>query len=287
MPIDPFQQNYDIGDKARARSALFDELRQKALQAQTEQNTQLDTNRADVMRSVLSNMVNLRDTFGSVDTGAMLGQFGIQTPQGLGVSDTYSALRDDLSLQGLKQGVLSKMTDQLKSGYMIGADGQLSPITTPQERIAQINSAGAMQRAQLAQDRRTSSGQNTSTKTMYEEVSEEMRDPRTGKVTTRTRYVPITQDASANTNISPSEQGITNNAPADMIDQNQPANDPAEQQALQDFDELVAMRGFEKVSQEIRQQDGSYLFDITRRGDTTSPPMTYRVVPGAPPQRIK
>lgn len=284
--INPFQQNYDVGNTARNRSAMMAELRQRAIQAQTEQNTQLDTNRVDLMKSVLSNMLNLRDTFGSVDTGGMLGQFGIQVPQGLGAPDTYSALRDDLDLQGLKQGVLSKMTDQLKSGYMIGPDGQLTQVATPGERIAQTNNAGALQRTQITQqgmDRRAKSGGGNS-KTMYEEVSEEVRDPKTGKVTTRTRYVPIEADPNAAPTVE--EGGMIEN-PADMIDQNQPAGDPAEQQALQEFDELTAMRGFDKVSPGVKQADGSYLFEIARRGDTSGQTLTYRVAPGALPQRVR
>lgn len=282
--INPFQQNFDVGNSARNRSALMDELRQRAIQAQTEQNTQLDTNRVDLMKSVLSNMLNMRDTFGSVDTSKMLGQFGIQVPQGLDAPDTYSALRDDTDIQGLKQGVLSQMANQLKSGYMIGPDGKLTQVTTPGERTAQINNAGALQRTQLIQagmDRRSTGSGNS--KTMYEEVSEEVRDPRTGKVTTRTRYVPIQQDPSAMT----VEEGGMIDDPAAMIDQNQPAGDPAEQEALQSFDELTSMRGFEKVSPGVRQEDGSYLFDIARRGDASGQVLTYRVAPGVPPQRVR
>lgn len=281
--INPFQQNFDVGNTARGRSAMMDELRQRALQAQTEQNTQLDTNRVDLMKSVLSNMLNMRDTFGSVDTSKMLGQFGIQVPQGLDAPDTYSALRDDIDIQGLRQGVLSQMANQLKSGYMIGPDGKLTQVVTPGERTAHINNAGALERTQLIQagmDRRHTGGNS---KLRYEKITEEVRDPRTGAVTAVERYRPIQEEPIG---LSAEGGGIINN-PADMIDQNQPASDPAEQEALQSFDELTSMRGYEKVSPGVRQEDGSYLFDIARRGDTSGQVLTYRVAPGVPPQRVR
>lgn len=281
--MNPFQQNFDVGNAARDRSALMDELRQKAVEAQTVQNTQLDTNRVDMMKSVLSNMLNMRDTFGSVDTSKMLGQFGIQVPQGLDAPDTYSALRDDTDIQGLKQGVLSQMAGQLKSGYVIGPDGRLTQVATPGERTAQINNAGALQRTQLTQAGMGQRAANSSSKSDWEEVSTEERDPRTGRVTTRTRYVPTQQAPSAPT----VEEGGMIEDPAAMIDQNQPAGDPAEQEALQAFDELTSMRGFMKVSPGVRQEDGSYLFDIARRGDASGQVLTYRVVPGAQPQRVR
>ena len=285
MPIDPFQQNYDIGNNARSRSALFDELRQKAVQAQTEQNTQLDTNRVDLMKSVLSNMLNLRDTFGSVDTGSMLGQFGIQTPQGLGAPDTYAALRDDSDLQGLKQGVLSQMANQLKSGYMIGPDGKLTQVATPQERTAEINNAGAPRRTNITQagmDRRAASGGAGDSKTRYQKIAVEVRDPKTGAVTTTERYVPIPMDGEA---AAPTvEQGASlDDGTLPITEQNLPPDGAAEQEALQAFDELTAMRGFDKVSPGVKQADGSYLFDIARRGDASGQTMTYRVTAdGAP-----
>lgn len=288
MPIDPYQQNYDVGNGARSRSALLDELRQKAVQAQTEQNTQFDTNRVDLMKSVLSNMVGLRDTFGSVDTGAMLGQFGIQTPQGLGAPDTFSALRDDTTIQGLKAGAMAKMAEPLKAGFLIGPDGQLQQVATPGERIANINNAGALQRTQLTQagmDRRAASGGGNS-KERYQKVAVEVRDPRTGAITTTERYVPIPVEGELPTTV---ENGaIIQDETLPITEQNLPPESEAEQAALQSFDELTAQRGFEKVTPGVKQADGSYLFDITRRGDQNGEVLTYRVAPdGSPPQRIK
>jgi len=289
MPIDPYQQSYDVGNTARSRSDLFDTLRQKAVEAQTVQNTQLDTNRVDLMKSALANMLNLRDTFGSVDTGSMLGQFGIQTPQGLGAPDTFSALRDDSAIQELKAGVMAKMAEPLKSGFMIGPDGKVTTVQTPSERVAGINNAGALQRTQLTQagmDRRATSGGGDS-KTRYQKVAVEVRDPKTGAVTTTERYVPIPMEGEPGVP-SVEEGGMVDDGTLPITEQNLPPDGAAEQEALQSFDELTAMRGFEKVSPGVKQADGSYLFDIARRGDQNGQTMTYRVTAdGAPPQRVR
>ena len=177
------------------------------------------------------------------------------------------------------------MANQLKSGFMIGPDGKVVPVTTPQERVAQMNNQGALERTQITQqgmDRRASS--TGGGKARWQEVSVEQRDPRTGAITTTKRYLPVEEDPSV-MNPSVEQGGIINDAP--MVDQNQPPADEAMQSAIQTFDENAAMRGFDKVSPMTLQADGTYIVDIARRGDTVNPPMTYQILPDGSSRRIR
>lgn len=273
MPIDPFMQNYQAGDAARNRAALFDTLRQRALQSQTEQNTALAQNQTDLMLGALQHLPNVRDTFGGVGAGAILPQFGVAIPQGaLTTPDSFTRVRDELALDQLKAGAFSDMaggvSDVAQQGLLLDpSTGQMNRFETPGEREQKIKTEGDLKKEGMK--------------------PKDSDDPKPRKVKVK-RYVPGTGEVEYE--LTPEEAAaITSGqggsaAPPDQ--QNQPAQNPGEQGALQQADELLSIHGYDKVEQPLKQQDGTYIFVVKRRGDPNAPVEKMRVYPdGRPPTR--
>lgn len=266
MPVDPFQLNYDLANRASERGALYDALRQKATQGIIEQNTALAKNRADLMLGALQHLPNVRDTFGGVGAGQVLPQFGVSIPSGaLNTPDSFTRIRDELALDEMKAGALAKMGEAFPAdqGLLINPQsGEVSQFETPDVQVQRLKNAG----------------ENNKNKAPKVKVKRRLPDGR------EVEYdLP---DEEAMTVINQGQASIEGAAP--FTEQNKAPGTPDEQAALQGFDETVAMRGFEKVTNGLKQEDGSYLFDIRRRGDLSGQVYTYQVYPdGRPPQRVR
>lgn len=148
MPVDPFLQNYQIGNDMRSRSALRDELRQKAIEAQTVQNTQLDTNKVDLIKGLLSNIPNMQGAFGGVGAGTILQQFDPRfgaLSGALTTPDSFTRVNDELTLDKKKAGArkdnASALASSAQAGMFQNPDGSITQIENPQERIAKTNAS--------------------------------------------------------------------------------------------------------------------------------------------------
>lgn len=278
MPIDPYALNFQVGDAARQQGALYDALRQKALEAQTQQNTALAQNAADLQLGALQYLPNVRDTFGSIGAAGMLPQFGVNVPPGITQTpDSYANVRDRLDLDKLRAGAFADLasgtSDAAGEGLLFNPTTMnLARFTTPEQFIANADNASSERVARINAEAKQQAGESEP----KVRVKRRLADGR------EVEYDLPPEEAM--TVINDGQNKIKDAAP--FAEQNQTPENAGEQAALQQADELLSVYGYEKTEQPLKQADGTYVYTVQKRGNVNAPVEKMRVYPdGRPPTR--
>jgi hypothetical protein len=262
--INPFAHNFQMANQFAQQSSLLDQLRQKALEAQTVQNTQFDTNRSNRLIAGMNNLDKFAGTMGRDSTTAMIPALtGVNIPHGAHGPGSFPLNMDGLQLQEGQQKVIGLMAGILNDGLDIDpVTGDTRIVTnTQKERIEQIRAEAEANKlaAMYAPTYKTTTTQrdpNTLAQKTYETEQKGMPNAN-NSVQLPVRGINYNSD----TNEIISEQPES----APMSQQGQVSDTPKMQEQRQEAERLIFASGGKMVNAPIRLSNGSYLYQVQQR----------------------